>query len=309
VTVVEVLTEETVAAKLAVVAPEATVTEAGTTIAGLLLTSPTVNPPVVAATFSVTVQLSVPAPLNDPVLQLSALREGPLPFNCTPKVLATLFALAVSVTVVEVLTEETVAAKLAVVAPEATVTEAGTVTAALLLARPIVNPPLPAAELKVTVQLSVPAPLNDPVVQLSALREGPLPFNCTPKVWVTPFALAVSVTVVEALTEETVAAKLAVVAPGATVTEAGTTIAALLLARPTVNPPVVAATFSVTVQLSVPAPAKDPLLQLSALNTGTPVPLRLIRVELPLTELLVSVSWPVADPAVFGSNCTVSAAV
>ncbi len=86
----------------------------------------------------------------------------PVP-NCRAKVLATLPALAVSVTVCAVLTEETVAVKLAVVAPAATVTVAGTVTAELLLARLTVNPPLAAAAFSVTVQLSVPAPVMDPL--------------------------------------------------------------------------------------------------------------------------------------------------
>jgi hypothetical protein len=49
--------------------------------------------------------------------------------NCSANVLATLPALAVSVTACVVLTEETVAVKPALVAPDATVTEAGTVTA------------------------------------------------------------------------------------------------------------------------------------------------------------------------------------
>jgi hypothetical protein len=103
--------------------------------------------------------------------------------------------------------------------------------------------------------------------------------------------------------------KLAVVDPAATVTEAGTVTAELLLARLTAKPPLAAAGFRVTVQLSVPAPVIDPLVQLSPLNIGTPVPLRLIKVEVPLDELLVNVSWPVAAPAVAGSNCTVSVAV
>jgi len=67
--------------------------------------------------------------------------------------------------------------------------------------------------------------------------------------------------------------------------------------------------FSVTVQLSLPAPVNDPLAQLSAVSAGTPVPLRLINVEVPLDELLVRISCPVAAPAVVGSNCTVSVAV
>ena len=83
------------------------------------------------------------------------------------------------------------------------------------------------------------------------------------------------------VTEETVAVKAAVVAPAATVTVAGTATDELLLARLTVNPPVAAAAFSVTVQLSVPAPVIEPLVQLSPLSIGTPVPLRLTPVEVP----------------------------
>jgi hypothetical protein len=92
------------------------------------------------------------------------------------------------------------------------------------------------------------------------------------------------------------------------VTEAGTVTAESLLARLTVNPPA-AAVFSVTVQLSLPAPVIDPLAQLSAVSAGIPVPLRLISVEVPLDELLVRVNEPLAAPAIVGSNCTVSVAV
>jgi hypothetical protein len=81
-----------------------------------------------------------------------------------------------------VLTEVTVAVKLAVVAPAATVTEAGTVTELLLLARLTMSPPLAAAALNVTVQLSVPAPVNDPLLQLRTLSVGTPPFSCRPKV-------------------------------------------------------------------------------------------------------------------------------
>jgi hypothetical protein len=94
-----VLTEETVAVKLAVVAPAVTVTLAGTTTAALLLATLTANPPLGAAAFSVTVQLSVPAPVIDPLAQVEALNTGKLVPSCSAKVLATLLALAVSVTV------------------------------------------------------------------------------------------------------------------------------------------------------------------------------------------------------------------
>jgi hypothetical protein len=129
------------------------------------------------------------------------------------------------------------------------------------------------------------------------------------KVSATLPALAVRVAVCAVLTAETVAVKLAVVEPAATVTEAGTVTALLLLARLTLNPPVAAAAFRVTVQLSVPDPVNDPLAQLSPLNTGTPVPLRLTTVEVPPEELLVKFSWPVAAPAVVGSKCTLNIAV
>ena len=117
-----------------------------------------------------------------------------------------------------------------------------------------------------------------------------------------PLALAVNVAVCAELTVETVAVKVAVVAPAATVTLAGTVTAELLLARFTANPPPAAATLSVTVQLSVPAPVIDPLVQFNALSTGRPVPLRVIKVEVPLEELLVNVNEPEAAPAVVGSN-------
>ncbi len=133
--------------------------------------------------------------------------------------------------------------------------------------------------------------------------------SCNAKVLAVLPALAVKVAVCPVLTADTVAVKLPVEAAAATVTLAGTVTAELLLARLTANPPVVAAVFNVTVQLSVPAPVIVPLVQFKALNTGTPVPLKLIRVDVPLAELLVSVSCPVAAPAVPGSNWTVSVAV
>jgi hypothetical protein len=133
--------------------------------------------------------------------------------------------------------------------------------------------------------------------------------SCRPNVFDIPPELAVSVTVVAVLTVETVAEKLAVVAPADTVTDAGTVTALLLLVMPTANPPLAAAAFSVTVQLSVPALLMEPFAQVRPVSTGTPVPLRLTTVDEPVDELLVSVSAPVAAPAAVGSNCTVSVAV
>lgn len=92
------------------------------------------------------------------------------------------------------------------------------------------------------------------------------------------------------LTDDTVAVKPTLVAPLTTFAEAGTVTAELLLARFTVNPPVTAATLMVTVQASVPAPVMEEFAQESPVNTGTPVPVRLITVDAPVEELLASVS-------------------
>lgn len=80
-------------------------------------------------------------------------------------------------------------------------------------------------------------------------------------------ALAESVTAWAELTEAIVAEKLAEAAPAATVTEAGTATAELVLARFTVRL-LLAAPFSVTVHASVPAPVMDALVQDKADNVA-----------------------------------------
>ncbi len=98
------------------------------------------------------------------------------------------------------------------------------------------------------------------------------------------------VAAVAVLTALTVAVKPALVAPDATVTDAGTLTAELLLARLTAKPPLAAAEFRVTEQSSVTAPDIEPLPQLNPLSTGIPAPLRPIAVDVPIEELLVKVS-------------------
>ena len=63
------------------------------------------------------------------------------------------------------------AVKEADVVPRCTVTDPGTVTALLLLVRVTANPRKPAASERLTVQASLPAPVIDPLLQESALRE------------------------------------------------------------------------------------------------------------------------------------------
>jgi len=141
------------------------------------------------------------------------------------------------------------------------------------------------------------------------LRMGDEVMRLSEKFSETPPTLAESVADSAEFTGEIFAVKLALVAPAATVTELGTVTNELLLARPTVNPPLAAAVFSVTVQLSVPDPIIDPLVQLNPVSPGTPVPLRATTIDVPFEELLVSESCPVSAPARPGANCTLSVAV
>jgi hypothetical protein len=185
-----------------------------------------------------------------------------------------------------------------------------------------VNPaPLTVAELIVSGEVPIEVSVRTwveavfrftlPNERLEALSEmeGTAAFNCSAKLAEAPPALAVSVAVCVVLTAETVAEKAALVAAAATVTVAGTVTDELLLARLTANPPLGAAPFSVTVQLSVPAPVSDELEQESELSVARPVPLRATVAAPPEEALLDIVSDPVAAPAVVGSNCTVSMAV
>lgn len=84
---------------------------------------------------------------------------------------------AVKVTVWAVVTVDAVAVNVAVEAPAATVTDAGTVTELLLLASATANPPVPAAAVRETEQLSVTAPVNELLLQLTLLN-CPLFLDC-----------------------------------------------------------------------------------------------------------------------------------
>ena len=120
--------------------------------------------------------------------------------------------------------------------------------------------------------------------------------------WDTPPALAFRVADCAVFTAVTLAVKLAEVLPAATLVAAGTVTAALLLVRPTVRPPAVAAAFRVTVQLSVPAPVIDPLAQVTLVNLGTPLPCSPMRHRDPLAAFVFKSSSPASDPVAEGSN-------
>ena len=206
---------------------------------------------------------------SDAVLRLNA---GTAAFSCNAKVRDEALALAANVAAWDVLTEATLAVNDAVDAPEATVTLAGTVTALSLLDTVTLSPLDGAAEVKDTVQAVEPAPVNELLPHDKALTEGASgdadPLRLIDVVCEMVPAVAVSVTVCEVVKLDTVAAKLALVAPEGTDTEAGTVTTLLLLARVTDLPPLGAAELNVTWQLSVPAPIIEEFTQLTPVRVA-----------------------------------------
>jgi hypothetical protein len=102
--------------------------------------------------------------------------------SCNAKVALALPYVAVSVAVCEELTAVTVAVKPTLVEPAGTVTLAGTVTAVLLLTRPMAMPPVGAAAVKLAVHVSVPALLMDAWLHEMAFNVGevvPVPLRLT----------------------------------------------------------------------------------------------------------------------------------
>jgi hypothetical protein len=151
-------------------------------------------------------------------------------------------------------------------------------------------------------EFSVTLP-NPTLVELK-LNIGLAAFNCREKAVETPLPLAVKVAVAPEETAETVAVKLALVAPAPTVTVEGTVTAELLLVRPTTAPPLAAAAFNETVHESVPAPVIDELVHDTALGVGMPVPLKSTVAVAPEVALLEIVKVPEAAPAAVGANFT-----
>ena len=153
--------------------------------------------------------------------------------------------------------------------------------------------------LRETVQVVLPEPVNVLLAHARELREGavvePGPLNLIETVFDVDPCVAVNVTVCEAFTAATVATNVALFAPDGTVTEAGTVMAALLLARVTARPALGADPVSVTVQLSTPEPIMEELAQLNpdtVLPEFDPFPCSLIGLDdlVAIVERLVVVT-------------------
>jgi hypothetical protein len=155
------------------------------------------------------------------------------------------------VAVVEVVTDPVVMVKVALVAPDATVTVAGTVAAALLLPSETTAPPAGAAPVNVTVPSEAVAPatlagLTASDDNAAAVVGGAVTVSTALRV--VPPNAPLMVAVVEAVTDPVVMVKVALVVPAATVTLPGTVAAdGLLLLRVTTAPPAGAALVSATV--------------------------------------------------------------
>jgi hypothetical protein len=136
-----------------------------------------------------------------------------------------------------------------VLTPAGISTDAGTVKFALLLANVTEAPPLRAAAVSVIVQVELPAPVREAGLQVSPLTSTGASVTLTAAEVEAPFAVAVIVTGVAAVTLPAVAVKVAVALPAATVTEPGMVNMALLSERATSNPPAGAALFKPRVQV------------------------------------------------------------
>jgi hypothetical protein len=171
----------------------------------------------------------------------------------------------VIVAVVAAVTGTVVTVNVAVAVPAATVTLAGVVALALLLDSVTVIPAAGARPVKVTVPVEEKPPVTAVGFMVTLLRAAGLTVRVAVRV-----ALYVPVIVagVDELTALVVTEKVAVVAPAATVTLAGTTATALLLESVTVAPPTGAMLPSVTVPVEELPPATVAGLRVKFESTG-----------------------------------------
>lgn len=312
----------TVAVNPALVALAGTVTVAGTDTSPLLLETATLSPPLGAAALRVTVQASVPAVVMVPLLQLNELNAAAL---AAPVPLRLITA--------EGLVEELlVMVSCPVTAPAVEGSNCTVRVAACFGFRvtgnetpDMVKPvPVSAAALMVTGAVPVDVSVTDffeavcratlPKLTLLALtlRVGTAATSCSGKLPELLFADAVNCTDCAAVTADTVALKLAVLALAATVIVAGTVTAPLLLLRLTLCPPLGAAPLIVTVQPSVPAPVMDAAPQESLFTVigevadtdFLPTPCSFTAAVGLEMELLEMVTCPVDVPSELGLKCT-----
>jgi hypothetical protein len=232
----------------------------------------------------------------------------------TEAVLVVPLPVAETVTTVSAATVPAEAEKEALVAPAATVMEAGMVRAALLSERVTRRPAAGAAAVRVTVQEAVPPEVTEEGLQERVLGTGRGEM-VTEAVLVVPLPVAETVTTVSAATVPAEAEKEALVAPAATVMEAGMVRAALLSERVTSRPAAGAAPVRETVQVDAPLESSDAGEQASWLKVTAgagdemDMPLTILDrgIKLPLDDALRPVNW--MDGAAAAALATVKVTV
>jgi hypothetical protein len=268
-----VATGVVVIVKVALVAPPATVTLAGTCATDVsLLCNVTTAPVLGAAPVNVTVPVELLPPTTDVGLLVIEDKVAALMLR-----VAVLLTPCVAVITVEVLlaTGNVVMVKFADVLPAGTVTEAATVAAVvLLLCRDTLTPPVGAGPVKVTVPVEALPPVTLVGLTVTDVRLTGDGVTVKVVVCVEPNK-PVMVMAVFALTAFVVIAKVALVLPLATTTLAGVCAAAvLLLDRVTVAPPLGAGPLRVTVPLApVPPTTVVGLTETDASTTVGELPL------------------------------------
>ena len=219
--------------KVLLIEPAGTVTVAGTVTPARLLESETTIPPVGALLDNVTVPVELLLPTTlDGATETDANRPAR-----TAKAPVTLDApvLAVTTTPVSVKTAFVLTVKIASCEPAATVTVAGTVAAASLESRLMTNPPTGALVSRLTIPVAVLPPATPAGEMVMTETRGAVTVRSA--FAAVPLDVAVIVAEVFADTATVVIVNVALVAPSATVTLAGTDVAALLDARLTTTPP------------------------------------------------------------------------
>jgi hypothetical protein len=258
-------TELVVTVKVTLFPPAGIVAVAGTWAAVvLLLLSDITAPEGGAAPFSVNVPVEDEPPTTALGFKVSAVKAATVTVRVV--VLVSPYTPEI-VTDVEDATPLVVMVKVALVAPAGILTLAGTRAADVLLLCNVTSaPPVGARPFKVTV----PVELLPPTTEVGFLVTDDSVGAATVRVlvWTTPY-VPESVTVVFAATGVVVIVKVALVAPAAIVTLAGTCAAAvLLLCRVTSAPPVGAAPFNVTVPVELFPPTTEVGFLVSELRVG-----------------------------------------
>ena len=240
-------TDEVEIVKVTDVAPAATVTLPGTVAAALLLETDTTAPPEGAAAVRVTVPWEEAPPVRLAGLTETVDSAAGCGLTTSVAPVDTPLYEAVMETLVAEETDAVETVKVAVVAPAATVTLPGTVAAALLLDSDTIAPPDGAAAVKVTVPWDEAPPIR--LAGLTVTDDSAADCGLTVSIafFETPLYEPVIETLVAEETELVETVKVAVAAPAATVTLAGTVAAALLLDSDTTAPPEGAAVVKVTV--------------------------------------------------------------